>query len=983
MVHRLRNASQLCAIALLGLACSRPLAAQAYETVHSFSFDHGGPGGGLIQEPDGKLYGVTLHGGSYGRGSVYVMTPDGVGGYDFATLHEFSGGDGEEPRGPLVKGDDGLFYGTTAWGGANQMGTVFRVDTLGNFELLHSFSGGDGQNPIARLVQVDDGSWYGTTIAGGANGFGTAYRLNSADTVASVHSFTAAEGHPEGGFVQASDGLLYGPAWGDGTGFGVLYRMTLGGAVTVIHTFSGTDGAEPVWPLLEASDGKLYGVASGSVTSGNVYRIDTAGVFAHLHTLTAAEGASPGGPLIEGSDGKLYGLALYGGAEDHGAIFRISTTGNFELLHSCTSAEPQNPTGRLLELSPGALIGPSQFGPGPYGSLFQFVLPSTFGVLRSFGPTEGAQPTSELMQATDGLLYGATTGGGALGLGTLFRMDLAGGFESLHTFSYSDGAYPASWLVQATDGNLYGTAGYGVNDIGTTFRLGLDGVFTLLDVNPAARNLIQASDGAFYGGNASGIVRMDLSGHVEVFVPPPPMESFHAELAQAGDGWLYGTGVGSFPDRAYIFRVSLEGIYEEVYLFTGGDDGSRPLAGLLLGSDGNLYGTTSQGGAEGNGTVFRYDPVADTLTTLCTFGGLGSGDASFPFAKLIEGADGSLYGTAVQGGVHNRGTVFRVRPTGEESVVHSFGSGGDDGIEPDAGVILASDAHLYGVTVAGGEYGGGALYRIDPDAVLSVESLNPSSGPSAGGTSVTISGGVFVPGATVSFGTTASPNATVVGDDEIDATSPALEAGKLYYAFVTNTDGGAGSLAKAWLADFNDVPGTDLFHDSVESLIRAGVTVGCGFGFYCGDQPVTRAQMAVFLLRSKFGAGYVPPPATGTVFTDVPATAFAADYIEELTAQGITVGCGDGRFCPGSFVTRAQMAAFLLRALLGPGYTPPTATGIFGDVLPNAFAADYIEDLYGRGITAGCSAAPLLYCPTRQNTRSQMAAFLVATFALP
>ena len=77
------------------------------------------------------------------------------------------------------------------------------------------------------------------------------------------------------------------------------------------------------------------------------------------------------------------------------------------------------------------------------------------------------------------------------------------------------------------------------------------------------------------------------------------------------------------------------------------------------------------------------------------------------------------------------------------------------------------------------------------------------------------------------------------------------------------------------------------------------------------------------------------------------------------------------------------MAAFLLRALLGPGYTPPDAVGIFADVSIDAFAVDYIEDLYGRGITAGCSAAPLLYCPTRLNARSQMAAFLVASFSQP
>jgi hypothetical protein len=104
--------------------------------------------------------------------------------------------------------------------------------------------------------------------------------------------------------------------------------------------------------------------------------------------------------------------------------------------------------------------------------------------------------------------------------------------------------------------------------------------------------------------------------------------------------------------------------------------------------------------------------------------------------------------------------------------------------------------------------------------------------------------------------------------------------------------------------------------------------------------------------------------------------------VSALAAEGITGGCGGGNYCPGNAVTRAQMAIFLLKTLLGSGYTPPTAVGIFGDVPVGSFAADWIEDLYGRGITGGCSASPLLYCPNNPNTRGQMAVFLVRTFGL-
>ncbi len=980
--------SKLCFLLLLcgGILTARALAAQAYETVHSFTSDRGGPSGGLIQEPDGKLYGVAGNGGRYGRGTVFVLTPDGLGGFGYAELHEFNGGDGDAPRAPLVKGNDGLFYGATYWGGAHNLGAVFRVDALGNFELLHSFSGADGETPAGPLCQANDGHLYGTTMFGGAGGFGTAYRL-TASGVATIHAFTPFEDRPSGGLVQAGDGLLYGAAWTDaGTG-GILYRMTLAGAVTLVHTFSGTDGAQPIWELVEATDGKLYGVANGGVNAGVVYRIDTSGTFELLHALTAAEGAFPG-RLVEASDGNLYGGTRYGGSENRGTIFRISTLGAFELLHACASSEPGHIGGKLLELEPGTFVGGGSSPISPYGGLFVFELPSSLTLLRDFATPEGAWPAAEVRQATDGVLYGSTTDGGPGGFGTLFRLDLAGAFETLHAFSDSDGRDPASSLFQANDGLLYGTSAYSTSTFGTIFRLGLDGAFTLLgDFSQiqmsSPKDLIQASDGYLYGvAEYGGIVRLDLTGDVELLVASPSNEAFNSELAQTADGWIYGTGRDTSTDRSYIFRFDASGAFEEVYGFTGGADGRRPYSGLLLGSDGNLYGTTTTGGADDSGTVFRYEPAPGALTTLCSFGSPVSGDASEP-GGLHEGPGGSLYGTSRLGGLHDRGTVFRVAPTGEESVVHSFGSGGDDGMDPDARVRPASDGRLYGTTTAGGEFGGGAVYRINPGAALSVTALVPSSGPANAGTPVMLSGAGFQPGASVSLGKVAATGVSVLGDNEISATTPVLEAGNLYYAFVVNPDGGSGSLARAWLADFHDVPVDDLFHDSVESLVRNGITVGCGYGYYCGSQRVTRAQMAVFLLRSKLGAGYIPPPATGTVFTDVPASAFAADYIEDLAARGVTVGCGGGLYCPENAVTRAQMAAFLLRALLGPGYMPPDAVGVFEDVPVDAFAANYIEDLYGRGITAGCSASPLLYCPASYSTRSQMAVFLVATFELP
>ena len=185
------------------------------------------------------------------------------------------------------------------------------------------------------------------------------------------------------------------------------------------------------------------------------------------------------------------------------------------------------------------------------------------------------------------------------------------------------------------------------------------------------------------------------------------------------------------------------------------------------------------------------------------------------------------------------------------------------------------------------------------------------------------------------------------------------------------------------LRSFVDVPTNAFAWSQIESIYAAGITGGCSATplNYCPNNTVTRAQMAVFLLKGIHGAGYTPPAATGTVFGDVPASAFAAAWIEQLVAEGITSGCGSGNYCPNGTVTRAQMAVFLLRAKYGSAYTPPAATGtVFGDVSSSDFAAAFIEQLVSEGITSGCGGGN--YCPFGAVTRAQMAVFLQRTFGL-
>ena len=179
---------------------------------------------------------------------------------------------------------------------------------------------------------------------------------------------------------------------------------------------------------------------------------------------------------------------------------------------------------------------------------------------------------------------------------------------------------------------------------------------------------------------------------------------------------------------------------------------------------------------------------------------------------------------------------------------------------------------------------------------------------------------------------------------------------------------------------FSDVPASHWAHSQVEILAANGITAGCGNGNYCPEDSVNRAQMAVFLERSMNGSDYVPPAASGNVFLDVGAGDFAANFIEQLYNDGITAGCGNNNYCPDAGVSRAQMAVFLLRAKYGSGYSPSAATGVFSDVDLGYWAASWIEALAAEGITAGCGNGS--FCPEEAVTRAQMAVFLVRTFDL-
>ncbi|MBI5964613.1 MAG: carboxypeptidase regulatory-like domain-containing protein [Chloroflexi bacterium] len=233
--------------------------------------------------------------------------------------------------------------------------------------------------------------------------------------------------------------------------------------------------------------------------------------------------------------------------------------------------------------------------------------------------------------------------------------------------------------------------------------------------------------------------------------------------------------------------------------------------------------------------------------------------------------------------------------------------------------------------------------------------------------------------------TAAGTTPTAIG---VDATGLSTGAHQGYLRIVSNTPYGDEivpvTLNVSASPVFSDVPLVHWANSWIERLYVAGITGGCGTGplIYCPGTNVTRAQMAVFILRAEHGASYVPPPATGTVFTDVPVGSFGAAFIEQLKAEGITSGCTPTTFCPNTPITRGQMAVFLLRGKYGSAYAPPPATGtVFTDVTVSTSYAAFIEQLFAEGITSGCGGGN--YCPSSPITRAEMAVMIVRTFGLP
>ena len=428
-------------------------------------------------------------------------------------------------------------------------------------------------------------------------------------------------------------------------------------------------------------------------------------------------GANPGfGNLVQGTDGYLYGTTEVSVGTE-GTVFKISTAGKEKTLYIfCTEGEPcldgAKPLGGVSLGSNGMFYGTASLGGSPGdGTVFQITSAGKFRWLYSFGTTtNGSEPWAPPILAADGLLYGTTSNGGSANEGTIYEMSTTGTNAASLSFVGKNGVHPYARLIQATNGTLYGTT---------------------------------------------------------------------SQLAS-------GNGT--------VFAVTENEGFKTLHKFMGARPGGFPIGGLVQASNGLFYGTTSTGGAHlKGGTVFSITAAGGFRTIYSFCAKADCTDGANPMATLIQASDGNLYGTTYNGGANTTscdggcGTIFKITPAGTLTTVYNFcsQSGCVDGYYPESGLVQATNGSFYGTTYYGGQFGSaGAVYSLSLGLAPFVKTLPASA---TAGATVMILGDNLTGTTKVSFNGIAAAF-TVVSDTEIQATVPiGATAGKVTVATPAGT----------------------------------------------------------------------------------------------------------------------------------------------------------------------------------------------------
>lgn len=376
-----------------------------------------------------------------------------------------------------------------------------------------------------------------------------------------------------------------------GSAVAIVVSASAPSSEIVLHSFgSGTDGQNPYGTLIQGSDGDLYGTTlyggANAPGYGTVFKITPAGVETVLYSFDAGtdgfgDGYDPAAGLVQGTDGNFYGTTTKGGANGAGTVFRITPAGVESVLYSFKGVDG-----------------------------------------------DGSTPYASLIQGGDGNFYGTTMAGGVYSNGTVFKVTPTGAETVLYSFGADpDGQQPYAPLVQGSDGNFYGVTLLGGSGQGTVFKITPAGVETVLY--------------AFHG--------------------PGDGQSGYAGLVQGSDGNFYGvTALGGTNGRGMMFKVTPAGVETVLHSFGGTSDGWNPSSALVQGSDGNFYGTSEYGGTNSYGTAFKITPEG-AETVLHAFGANGDGTGSYGGPVLA--GDGNLYGTTLGGGANGGGgTVYKIVP---------------------------------------------------------------------------------------------------------------------------------------------------------------------------------------------------------------------------------------------------------------------------------------------------------------------------------
>ncbi len=655
----------------------------------------------FVQSNDGKLYGLVAQGGRFGYGAIFSLDPT-TGLY--TKLKDFDGANGANPNGSLILANDGKLYGMTLNGGSNGVGVIFSFDPISSTILkLQDFNITDGGTPYGSLVQAKDGKFYGMTFGGGSAGTGVIFSFDPlTGTYTKLKDLDdLSQGvKPYGSLLQASDGKLYGMTWTGGslhsnqydTGGGVMFSFNPSTGVYIkLVDFS---NGRPYGSLIQAKNGKLYGMNhAGDYSYGVIFSFELSSstyteVKDFFDGFNSLNGTYPNGSLIQAGNGMLYGTTSGGGSKGAGVVFSFdATSSTYTKLKDFYYTNGSGSSGSLIQASNGKLYGMTTYGGTNYsqwngigyGVIFSLdPVSSNYTVLMDFGMNEnGSNLSAGLVQASDGKLYGMTTYGGSKGVGIIFSFDpVLSVFKKLKDFDKINGGNPLGALVQASNGKLYGT----------TVGGGSIGNGTVFSFDPSTLDFVKIKDLDYSNGRF-------------------PTGS----LIQASDGMLYGMipdGGAAYGGYGVIFSVNpVTSTFKRVKDFDN-TNGGNPWGNLVQASDGKLYGMTGSGGSKSWGTIFSFDPTTSTYKKLYDF---DKTNGAFPQGSLCQATDGKLYGSTLEGGSSSRGVIFSFDPSSS-----SFTKLHDNSVRSRGSLMQASDGKLYGMTNSGIDIPGGNIFSLDP-----------------------------------------------------------------------------------------------------------------------------------------------------------------------------------------------------------------------------------------------------------------------------